>query len=273
MKRRTRAVLSICFLCTPCLLSAADPAGPKKQAPSSSGAAASEAPKVEADHPASPSLDETAGRKLLAQALAAKGGRAAVSKVKNLSRAGKGTLAMENKITSLTFARFVLPGRASREEMTFGSTVVVNVVSPDVAYMKQGDQVEDMSAQVATAMRASLWRDPDFLLLNASDPKTHVRQLPSDTDHGTKLDELEITAPGGDKITVGLDAKTHLIARLEYVENFKKLVDKFEDYHAKNGVTFAHKETRTGEDGEQLVLTFDKVELNRALAPGLFAKP
>jgi hypothetical protein len=150
-----------------------------------------------------------------------------------------------------------------------GQLKVVQVFADGKAWVKQGDRKMDMPPPVAAQLQKNLWRDPNFILSNASQPGTKVRALPGVTDAGVQYDALAIIAPDGDVTKLWLDIKTHLIARLVYSDGGKETRDVLGDYKAEAGVHFPRKWTHSG-DGQTIEVTYDNVKVNPALPADLF---
>jgi zinc protease len=240
-------------------------------APASAAERAALAQKPVKDEPSFTPAEVAAGKHLLEQALAAKNG-AALAKVKDLVLSGKGTMTMQGREVPVTVSEFLVPGKASREEISIGPLKIVQVVSGDKAFVKQGDKIMDLPPDMVSSMQRGLWRDPNFILLHAGQPGAKSRGLKPVSEKGAKYDVLEVVAPDGEITRVLLDAKTHLIARLVYSEEHKESVDELKDYAPEGGIAFPRKATRTGHGGEKLEISYDKIELNRGLGDNLFAK-
>jgi hypothetical protein len=181
-------------------------------------------------------------------------------------------MTMQGQTLSVTLSEFVVPGRASREELSVGPVKMVQVFADGKGFMKQGDVVRDLPPEMTSAMQKGLWRDPNFILLHAGQPGASVRGLKPLSEKGVRYDVLEVTSPDGELTRILLDAKTHLIARLMYREDEKDSADELADYKPEGGVAFARKTTRTGAGGARLEISYDKIELNPGLEPKIFAK-
>jgi zinc protease len=215
--------------------------------------------------------EAAAGKKLLGLALVAKGG-AQLAKIKDLVLSGKGTMTLQGQTLPVTLQEFLVPGQSSREELSLGPMKMVQVFSDGRGFLKQGEQVKDMPAEMAAALKKSLWRDPNFILLHAGQPGAQVRGLKQVVEKGATYDAFEVISPEGESTRVLLDRKTHLIARLVYHENEKESADELADYKPEGGVAFPRRAVRTGGDGTKLEITYEKIELNPGLKPALFAK-
>jgi zinc protease len=209
---------------------------------------------------------ETA-KKLLDLALQAKG--AALLKVTDIALTGKGTMTMQGQTLPIQVQEFQVPGKAARQDISMGPMKMVQIFADGKATVRQGERVVELPSQVARKMESGLIRDPNFILRYAADGKVKVRGLQPVTDGGVEYDALEVIAGDGETTRVLLDRKTHLIARLEYKEEGKPTAQTFGDYRPEGGIAIPHAVSQTGEAGDMKV-TYDKVEINKGLAPTTF---
>ncbi len=216
-----------------------------------------------------PAGEADAGKALLAAALAAKGGPA-LAKITDVKMSGTGTMSMQGQTVNVTFDEYQLPGKsAARQEMKVGAFSVVQIVANGKAFAKAGDKVQELPADAADVLRRGLWRDPNFILLYASQPKAKVRGLAPIADGGSKFDALEVISPDGEATKLLLDPKTHLISRILYSMDGKEVRVEMSDYKPEGGVAFPRKVSQSGE-GQKMEISYDKVEVNKGLSPSLF---
>jgi zinc protease len=208
-----------------------------------------------------------AGQKLVAAALAAKGGD--LAKVTAIQMSGKGTMSMQGQQMQIAVEEFQVPGKAARQEISIGPMKMVQLLADGKAWMKQGDKVMELPADAAKGLQRGLLRDPNFIWLYVQKGLLKARGLAPVGDGAAKLDAVELIHPDGDKTEVLLDPKTHLIARFEFSEDGKTEKQSFSDYRAVNGIMIPHKVSQSGEGGE-LQVTYDKVTLNPTLPASTF---
>lgn len=211
-----------------------------------------------------------AGQKLLAEALKAKGGDA-LMKVKDLTMSGKGTMTMQGQTLPIAIQEFLLPGKAARQELALGPGKVIQVYADGNAFMREGARVVDLPPQAAISMRRGLWRDPNFILLHATQPGAKVRGLPPVTEGATTLEAMVVISPAGDQTTVYLDPKTKHIVKLVYTDDGKETRDELADYRAAGGILFPHKLTHVGAN-EKVDVSYEKIEVNKGLGAELFKR-
>jgi hypothetical protein len=214
--------------------------------------------------------EEANGRKLLAAALAAKGG-AALSQVKDLVMRGSGSRSVRGTTQPIRVDAFQLPGKAARQDITVGPGTVVQVFVDGKGFVKEAGKVTELPASAATMLKRGLFRDPNFILLHAGDQGAKVRARPSLTEQGTAYDVLEVIAPDGDAIRLLLDPKTHLIRRMVYRDADKEVREELSDYRQENGIAFPRRYNHVEKD-ERIDLLFDRIEINKGLPVDVFSR-
>jgi zinc protease len=210
-----------------------------------------------------------AGKKLVDEALAAKGGD--LSKVKGISMAGKGTMSMRGQTMNITVEEYQVPGKSARQDISLGQMKTQQILSDGKAWVKQGDHVMELPSEATAQMQKGMLRDPNFILLYAHEGKLKARALPSISDGGVKYDALELIDSDGGKTQVLLDPKTHFIARFQYDEQGKSAQQSFGDYRKEGGIAVPHQMRQSGEGGD-INITYDKVTINPEL-PATTFKP
>jgi peptidase M16-like protein len=209
------------------------------------------------------------GKRLLELALQARGGQAALSKVQTLALTGKGMLSMQGQQLPVSIDLKEIRGKASREDMDMGGMQVRLIVGNGKAYVQQGDMRKDAPPEMRAELEKALFRDPNFLVVNALQPGVKLRGLKPTADSGVNYDTLEVISPEGDTYTLLLDQKTHHLAKLRYFEEQKPTHDDLGDYRVVDGVSFPFKLKH--ESGGQLVeIQYDKITVNPSLSPDLF---
>jgi zinc protease len=232
---------------------------------------AAQAPAAPASSNSSSGSDErAAGQKLLASALAAKGG-VALAQVKDLALGGRGTLTMQGQALPVVVQEYQIPGHATRQEISVGPGKIVQVLANGKAFVREADQVTDLPPAAAASMKKGMWRDANFILLNAAQPGAQVREQPPVTDGGARYEVLEVIAPDGEATRILLDPVTHLIAQLVYKEDDKEVRDLVGDYRNEAGIAFPRRYGHVGAD-QKIEITYDRLDVNKGIAPSLFAR-
>jgi zinc protease len=213
-------------------------------------------------------IEATEGKRLLDLAIAAAGGQA-LAKVQTLDMQGKGELSSLGQRMNVSFELRQVRDQSLREDIDMGGMRLSSVFSGDKGILRQGDRVMAMPPEAADEKRKALFRDPNFILLHATQPNARVRGLKPVSDGGTTYDILEVLSPENDVTRLWLDQKTHLITRLTFTSDGKEVRDEFSDYRPVQGVMFAFK-TRHNAGTELVEIAFDKIEVNVKLSPDLF---
>ncbi|HEY2743163.1 MAG TPA: pitrilysin family protein [Polyangia bacterium] len=209
------------------------------------------------------------GRRLLELALQARGGQAALGKVQTLAMSGKGMVSMGGQQMPLSVDVKEIRGKASREEMDMGGMQVKIVVGNGKAYMQQGDMRKDAAPEMRAELEKALFRDPNFIVLNALQPGVKIRGLKPTAIGAVSYDTLEIISVEGDAYRLFLDPKSHQVTRMQYLEEQKQVTDELGDYRIVEGVSFPFK-FQHGSSGQQVDIQYDKIVVNPKLAADLF---
>jgi hypothetical protein len=156
-----------------------------------------------------------------------------------------------------------LPGKAARQDIILQAGRVEQVWADGKGFVREAGRTVEMPPDAAASVKRGLFRDANFILLNAGAPGAKLR--------ATKEGALEVISPEGDRTTVVLDATTHLPARLEYIEDGKLSRDVLGDYKTIGGIAFAHHFVHTG-DPDKIDIIYDKILVDKGLPPNTFTK-
>ena len=209
------------------------------------------------------------GRRLLQLALSARGGQAALAKVQTLAMTGKGMLSMQGQQVPVSVEVKEIRGKAMREDIDMGGMQIRQVMANGKAYIQQGEMRKDMPPEMKLEMEKSQFRDPNFILLNATMPGAKVRGVTPTAEGGVSYDTMEIISPDGDVYKLLLDPKTHQVARMEYAAEQKEVHDTLGDYRVVDGVSFPFKFKHEA-GGQEVDIQYDKVTVNPKLSADLF---
>jgi zinc protease len=212
--------------------------------------------------------DALEGRRLLELAIKAKGGPAALAKIKSLELVGKGTLTAQGQSVPVTLD-IREAGGSVREDMEMGPMRLTQVYTPSRSFVRQGDKEIDMPPDMKAEMQKAMFRDPNFILTNAQQPNTKLRGSRSVSVGDVNFEAFDVISPDNDVTRVLLDPKTHLISRLVYVSEGKEVHDDLGDYRIQEGVSFPFK-LKHDTGAEKLEVVYDKVGFNPDLPPSLF---
>ncbi|HWE29256.1 MAG TPA: pitrilysin family protein, partial [Polyangia bacterium] len=209
------------------------------------------------------------GRRLLELALQARGGRAALGKVQTLAMTGKGMLSMQGQKVPVAVEVREIRGKAVREDIDMGGMQLRQVMANGKAYIQQGEMRKDMPPEMKLEMEKAQFRDPNFIVLNATQPGVKVRGLSPTADGGVSYDTLEIISPEGDVYKLLLDGKTHQVAKMQYAAEQRQVRDDLGDYRIVDGVSFPFK-LKHDAGAQEVDIQYDKVTVNPKLTADLF---
>ncbi|MEO6776095.1 MAG: pitrilysin family protein [Kofleriaceae bacterium] len=220
-----------------------------------------------------------AARKVVAEALAAKGGKK-VGAFKSMHTTAAGTTTIQGQSLPVEIERqLVLPDKM-RIDATIAKQLKVTVavagktgweVAPDQKTGKPG--LVDLGGNDMAAAQFEAWREPELILVKANAPGAKVTPLADDTIDGKPQSVVQLASPfGALAVTLFIDKKTKLITRMAYTDAGQTETDDFSDYRDVKGIKIAFKRTSTTA-GRKTALTLDKVDLDHAVAPDLFKKP
>jgi zinc protease len=243
------------------------------------------APAPAAYQPASAQSTQRSGagdadaRRLLTEAIAAKGGLdrlRAVSRIKATTRSTNiGPNNQRDTVDTVTYLEY--PNRV-RVESRNGRAELVQVFDGQRAWVKDPAGVHDVPEEMVRDLESSFQRDTIAVLLAANDGRVNVRLLPDAKDDGGKvLRALEFSSPTLDPMVMYLDPATHLVAKQTYVAGGagRPLIEEiFDDYRPVSGVSVAFKATLRVGGQPVLERVVTDIEINGApFPPTLFARP
>lgn len=221
-----------------------------------------------------------AARKLIDEALTAKGGAARLAALKAFRMVAKGTTSIGGQDVQVEIARlFALPDRMRIDATLAAKVKVVVAINGKTGWQLAPDQSGNKLAltDIGTADMVSIdferWREPELILLRAADPAARVRTAADAVVDGKPHAVVVLESPfSGLELSLYLDKRTKLISRMTYTESGKIQTDNFGDYRDVGGLKIAHKRDSSGA-GRATALVLDKVELDPAIDSKLFDRP
>ncbi|HVO30675.1 MAG TPA: hypothetical protein VMV18_08060 [bacterium] len=216
---------------------------------------------------AGPSAAEVAaGKKLLAQAIAAAGGAKALAAIQDVTQSGSlvATMAGEDVDGSVTMIE--TRDGSTRDEMTLGGISMVSAAGPGGGFSIQAGIRKALSGNDLVQAQAQSRFTPLGLLLHGSEPDVVLRALPPEEG----LDVLEVDPPAADPLYFYFDPKTHLVSKLKLVsrKDGTTLVTRYSQYRAEAGVQMPHELSLT-QAGMAMVFHFSSVQLNTGASTGV----
>jgi len=221
-----------------------------------------------------------AARKVLDEAIAAKGGKAKLSALKAFKMVATGSTTIGPQTVPVEIERvYVMPDKM-RIDATLMSRVKVIVavdgkrgwqLAPDPSGQKI--QLTEIGAADMASIDFERWRDPELILLRAADPAAQLRPLADEAVDGKPHAVLALRSPfNGVELKLYIDKQTKLLTKMSYSEGGAAEADQFSDYRDVRGIKVAHKRHSVG-GGRETKLELKSVELDPKLDPKLFEKP
>ena len=222
-----------------------------------------------------------AAKKLIAEAIAAKGGAARVAALKSLHEVGTGTTTVKGQAMPVVLDRTSVAPDHMKIDATIAKQLRVLVgvdgktgweLAPNPQNPQGKGELFDLTGNDLVAAEFELWREPDLILQKATDAQTKLTPMPDETVDGKPQAVIKIGSPFTLDVSMYIDRKTKLVTRLSYSEQGQGEVDDFDDYRDVNGVKVAFKRTST-QAGRITQITLDKVELAAKQDLSVFKKP
>ena len=235
-----------------------------------------------ADQAAPPPPDPKAqaeGKRLLDEALAAKGGEAKLRAIKTIDMTAKGQISGKGQppIDIAIQRRVVLPDKV-RVDVTLttpmGPMAIAYAVAAGAGWQQSPQGVTDIPADQLELLERQQWTDPELVLLRHKEKGAEVRALPDQKgEDGADYTLVNVTSADKRKtVTIFLDKKSHLVKQLAYPDQGAVTFDVFDDYKVVDGIQVAHKR-QSKNDVEQLDLAVSAVKLGSAIGGDAFARP
>jgi zinc protease len=220
-----------------------------------------------------------ATKKLLADAVVAKGGKARLDAIKTIREVGTGTTTIRGQSLPVTIEHtFAAPDRM-RIDANIANKLKVQVaisgkegweLAPDP---KTADpQLFALDGNDLVAAQFEAWREPELILEKATDPAAKITPLADDTIDGKPQGVVKMASPFGLDVVIYIDRKTKLVTRVTYSSEGQSETDDFGDYKDVGGVKVAFKRS-AATTGRVTALTMDKIDLAAKIDPKLFDKP
>ncbi|HEX4455107.1 MAG TPA: pitrilysin family protein [Kofleriaceae bacterium] len=231
-----------------------------------------------ADGPVDPKQLE-AVKKILNDALAVKGGKAKLAAIKSIHEVSSGTTTIKDQAMPVELEKsFVLPDHM-RVDATIAKQlkVVVTVAGKTGWEMAPNPKTStsdlfDLAGNDMAAAQFEAWREPELILLKATDPAANLVPLPDDTIDGKLQTVVKLASPFGPDVLIFIDQKTKLVTRTMFAAQGQSETDDFADYRDVAGIKVAfNRNSQTV--GRVTKLVVDKVELAAKIDPKTFDKP
>ena len=219
-----------------------------------------------------------AARKLVGQALAAKGGKAKLAALTGLRETATGTTKVQNQQLPVEIERiFVVPDKMRIDATLAGKFKVIVGVDGKTGWQQApnqsgGTQTVEFKGKDIEQAQFEAWREPELLLLKAADPAAKLAPAPDDTIDGKPHAAVRVASPFGPDVTLYIDKKSKLVSRVTFEDHGVMQIEEFSDYKDIGGIKVAHTRSSTGQ-GRVTELKITKVEWNPKIDPAIFKKP
>jgi len=214
-----------------------------------------------------------AGRKLLDEALAAKGGLDKLRAVKDIQLKGAGKLSAQGQTFDVQVSGYFGVPDKKRLDLGLPMGTITTVVTPQAAWGGMGAMTKDAPPELVAKEQAQMWRHKDLVLLRHLEPGVVVVARDPAEEGGVRYDVVELRkADGSLRTTLWLDARTRMLARLVYEQDGEQSVESYSDYRPVAGLQMAFAQRQSGPSG-QVELTLSEIKVNAGLPAGLFDRP
>jgi zinc protease len=219
-----------------------------------------------------------AARQVLTEALAAKGGKAKLAALKSLRMTATGSTKIQGQTLPVEIERvFVVPDKM-RIDATLAKQLRVIVGVDGKAGWQQAPtqsgatQIVEFKGKDIDQAQFEAWREPELILLKATDKDAKVAPAKDDTIDGKPHAAVRLASPYGPEITLFIDRKTKLISKITFTDQGQVQTEEFSDYKDVGGIKVAHKRSSEGQ-GRVTQLEVSKVEWDPKIDPAVFKKP
>ena len=239
-------------------------------------------PEVKAPAPVADAKAVEAARKVIDEALTAKGGKAKLAAIKAIKMTASGTSQFgPQNIPVETERTFVLPDKIRIDATLMQRVKIVIAVSGNKGWQQAPDQqtgkptLADFGGADIKPIEFERWREPELILLKASEKDAKLTPLPDETIDGKPQHVISLASPMGIDLVLYIDKKTKLLTRVFYQSGGDSETDDFSDYKDVKGIKVAHKRKSagTGNNARATDLVLKTVEIDPTVDPKLFDKP
>lgn len=227
---------------------------------------------------------EKVARKILDDALAAKGGASKLSKLKSFYWSGTAALRQaQGNMSAAVTKRYKAPSRLRLDmDIKAAGVKLVTVMAGNTGWAqqvtKEGKRAIDFPKAEVEAGKAQIWRDQDLVLLRHREPRASVVLVDETKVDGKPTSAVRVTSPDNKySVVLLIDKASKLLVGMSYQERapngqMLRTEERYSDYRKVGGIQIAHKRT-TRSAQIDLTTTLSKVELNKPIDDKLFIKP
>ena len=216
-----------------------------------------------------------AGKKLLDEALAAKGGADKLRAVKDIVASGKAKLSLSGQTVEGTWTRILAPpDRMAVIVGIPGLGEIKMTITPDGVFQTaNGTQTRDLPPGLAEQARGGLWRNHDLILLRHLEQGTQVMDGGRTTVNNKGYDTVIVRrADGSNETRILIDPRTKLLFRLEYMEGGAPGSEEYGDYRAIEGIQMPFRQ-RAQSSQQVIDVSVTDIKVNGGAPAGAFERP
>jgi zinc protease len=220
-----------------------------------------------------------AGRKILDEALAAKGGRKRLEKLASYHWKGDAQLNLPTGPMAATVEKSYSAPDHLRLDMQIGGGQVKITTTLDgkkgwaLEDSPRGKHLTDFAAAEMRALRTQLWRDPELVLLRHLEDKATATALEDRSIDGKKVHVVHVVSGDGSReVTLLVDAKSHLLTGMEYSDQGMNATERYGQYKKVGGVQLAHQRSTKGPQ-VNLKVTIKSFDVGGSIDAKVFARP
>lgn len=226
-----------------------------------------------------------AAQQIVSDALTAKGGKAKLAGITGFKMTASGATTIGGRSVPVEIERlYVLPDKMRLDATLMGRVKILVVANGPKGWQVAPDQstgkpmVADMTAADLSQIDFERWREPELILLKASEPATKAWAVADENINGKPHGVVKLTAPQGVEISLYIDKQSKLLTRMVFVDGGASNTDNFSDFKEVAGIKIAHTRHSSGLDPasgqpRDTKLELKNVEINPKFDAKSFDKP
>jgi zinc protease len=234
--------------------------------------------KVDEGAQASDPAAVAAAKKVLDEALAAKGGAKRLGKLKSFHWVGDAALNLPTgPMQAKVEKRFSAPDKLRLDmEIGGGQVKIATVLHGATGWAQEagprGKQSREFTPPELAALTTQLWRDSELVLLRHTDSGAVVKPAGKRSIDGAEVIAVSVTSTAGHEVTLLVDAKSKLLLGMDYADQGVKTSERFSDYKKVGGLQVAHTRSTKGAQVDMKV-TFKSITFDKAVPDSVFLRP
>ncbi len=221
--------------------------------------------------------EQNRGQAIVADAITAKGGLAALRHVRTVVADATTTVMSPHGPTAAETKTYIRYPDQFRVEAHLQLGTIVQVYDAGKAWVQGPNGVQDAPESLARGFHESVQHDVIQMLIGVADGRLLARGLPDVTDDGRTLHAVEISSDDLSPTTLYVDATTGLVVKESYTEanapGGTLTTETFSDYRTVDGVKAAFKAKIQRGNVTVVDRTVTSLSYNTPVDAALFHKP